>query len=87
MDFQKKRIKHYNSILPEVADLTSHAERRADEAERETEKLKKAQYISRLGEEYDGVVSGITTYGMYVKLPNTVEGMVHVTSLKDHYLL
>lgn len=82
----EKRIKHYNSILPEVADLTSHAERRADEAERETEKLKKAQYMSQfIGEEYDGVVSGITTYGMYVELPNTVEGMVHVTSLKDDY--
>lgn len=82
----EKRIKHYNSILPEVADSTSHTERRADEAERETEKLKKAQYMSRhIGEEFEGVISGITAYGIYVELPNTVEGMVHVTSLQDDY--
>ena len=82
----EKRIKHYNSILPEVADHTSHTERRADEAERETEKLKKAQYMGKhIGEEFDGVISGITNYGMYVELPNTVEGMVHVTSLTDDY--
>lgn len=82
----EKRIKHYNSLLPEVADLTSHTERRAEESERETEKLKKAQYMSKhIGEEFEGVVSGITAYGMYVELPNTVEGMIHVTSLKDDY--
>ncbi|MDE6209106.1 MAG: ribonuclease R [Lachnospiraceae bacterium] len=85
-DLTEKRIKHYNSILPEVADLTSHTERRAEEAERETEKLKKAQYMSKhIGEEFEGAVSGITAYGMYVELPNTVEGMIHVTSLKDDY--
>ncbi len=82
----EKRIKHYNSILPEVADHTSQAERRSDEAERETEKLKKAEYMGKfIGEEFDGVVSGITNYGMYVELPNTVEGMVRITSLADDY--
>lgn len=82
----EKRIKHYNSILPEVADHTSQTERRSDEAERETEKLKKAEYMGKfIGEEFDGVVSGITNYGMYVELPNTVEGMVRITSLADDY--
>lgn len=82
----EKRIKHYNSILPEVADQSSTTERRADDAERETEKLKKVQFMSRhIGKVYEGVISGITAYGLYVELPNTVEGMVHVTSLRDDY--
>ena len=82
----EKRIRHYNAILPEVADSTSTTERRADDAERETEKLKKVQYMSRhIGEIYEGVISGITGYGLYVELPNTVEGMIHVTSLYDDY--
>lgn len=82
----EKRIRHYNSILPQVADSTSTTERRADDAERETEKLKKVQYMSRhIGEIYEGVISGITAYGLYVELPNTVEGMIHVTSLNDDY--
>lgn len=82
----EKRIRHYNAILPEVADSTSTTERRADDAERETENLKKVQYMSRhIGEVYEGVISGITGYGLYVELPNTVEGMIHVTSLCDDY--
>lgn len=82
----EKRIRHYNAILPEVADSTSTTERRADDAEREIEKLKKVQYMSRhIGEVYEGVISGITGYGLYVELPNTVEGMIHVTSLCDDY--
>lgn len=82
----EKRIKHYTSILPEIGDHTSHTERRADEAERETEKLKKAEYMGKhIGEEFEGVVSGITNYGIYVELPNTIEGMVHVTALTDDY--
>ena len=82
----EKRIRHYESILPEVADESSRLERRADEAERDTEKMKKVQYMSRhIGEEFEGVISGITAYGMYVELPNTVEGMVHVTSMRDDY--
>ncbi len=81
-----KRISHYNNILPQVADGASVAERRADDAERETEKLKKVQYMSkRIGNIYEGVISGITAYGLYVELPNTVEGMIHVTSLYDDY--
>ena len=81
---EQKRIKHYLSILTEVAEHSSLTERRADDAERDTEKLKKVQYMSRhIGEIYEGVVSGITGYGMYIELPNTVEGLIHIHSLLD----
>ena len=79
-----ERISHYESILPEVAAHSSQMERRADEAERETDKMKKAEYIEEhIGETYEGIISGITTWGLYVELPNTVEGMVHVTNMYD----
>lgn len=81
-----KRISHFEHILPEVARQSSETERKADEAERETEKLKKAEYMGKhIGEIFEGVISSITSWGMYVELPNTVEGMVHVTSLQDDY--
>lgn len=80
----ESRISHYNGILEEVAAHASQTERRADEAERDVEKMKKAEYMeSHVGECYEGVVSGITNWGFYVELPNTVEGMVHVTNLYD----
>lgn len=82
----ERRIRHYEKILPEISLKSSHLERRADDAEREVEKLKKAQYMEQfIGEEMEGVISGITTWGMYVELPNTVEGMIRVTSLTDDY--
>ncbi len=82
----QKRLKHYDSILPEVAKHTSQTERRADDAERDTDKLKMVQYMeNHIGEEYEGVISGMTSWGIYVELPNTIEGMVPVTSLKDGY--
>lgn len=81
---EQKRIKHYLSILTEVAEHSSLTERRADDAERDTEKLKKVQYMSKhIGEIYEGVVSGVTGYGMYIELPNTVEGLIHIHSLLD----
>ena len=81
-----ERVVHYNQILPEVAKHASEMERRADEAERETDKLKKAEYMeSRIGEVFEGVISGITAWGIYVELPNTVEGMVHVSMLPGDY--
>ena len=83
----ESKIEHYQSILPEVAKRSSEMERRADEAERETIKLKKVEYMqAHIGEEFDGVISGITKWGMYVELPNTIEGLVHVTNMTDdHY--
>ncbi len=81
-----ERAEHYKAILPEVAKHSSEMERRADEAERETEKLKKAQYMEkRIGETFEGVISGITTWGIYVELPNTIEGMIHVSRLVGDY--
>lgn len=81
-----KKIEHYKSILDKVAFDTSKLERRADEAERETDKLKKCQYMSsRIGNEYEGVISGVTNYGLYVELPDTVEGMVHISKINGDY--
>ena len=72
------RTEHYKEILDEVARQSSVCERRADEAERESDKLKKAEYMSyHLGEEYEGIISGVTGWGLYVELPNTVEGLIH----------
>ena len=81
-----KRIHHYEKILPQIALSSSQLERRADEAEREVEKLKKVEYMEQfIGESFTGVISGITTWGIYVELPDTVEGMIRVMSLKDDY--
>nr|WP_294469302.1 ribonuclease R [uncultured Sellimonas sp.] len=84
---KEERIRHYQSILEEVSRHASETERRADEAERETIKLKKVQYMKKfIGEEYEGIISGITKWGMYVELPNTIEGLVHVANMTDdHY--
>ena len=63
---------------------SSQTERRADEAEREVEKMKKAEYMEQFaGKIFEGVICSITNWGFYVELPNTIEGMVHVTSLYD----
>ncbi len=83
---KEERIAHYREILPEVAKHSSETERRAEEAERETDKLKKVEYMEeRIGEEYDGVISGITSFGIYVELPNTVEGLIHVSKLPGDF--
>lgn len=81
------RISHYEEILPKVASQCSERERRAEEAERDVVRMKKAEYMrSRIGEEYEGVISGVTKWGVYVELENTVEGLVHVADMKDdHY--
>ncbi len=82
----EKRIDHYNEILPEVAKHSSEMERRADEAERETDKLKKVEFMeNHVGEIFEGVISSITAWGVYVELPNTIEGMIHVSMLPGDY--
>ena len=81
-----KRISHYEQILPEVTAEASRLERRADDAEREVEKMKKAEYMEQfIGETFDGVISGVTSWGMYVELPNTIEGMVRVADIPGDY--
>ena len=80
------KTEHYKEILEDVARQSSVCERRADEAERESDKLKKAEYMSyHIGEEFEGIISGVTGWGFYVELPNTVEGLVHVNTLRDDY--
>ncbi|MCR5754515.1 MAG: ribonuclease R [Acetatifactor sp.] len=80
------RVNHYKELLPDVAKHSSEMERRADEAERETDKLKKVEYMEEhLMEEFEGVVSGVTGWGIYVELPNTVEGLVSMSKLDDDY--
>lgn len=83
----EERMEHYRNILPETAAQCSSRERTADEAEREVVRLKKAEYMQEhIGEEYEGVISGVTKWGVYVELPNTVEGLVHVSDMRDdHY--
>ncbi len=79
-----KRYEHYEKILPGVAEASGDKERRADDLEREVEKMKKAEYMSAyIGQEYEGVISGVTSWGIYVELPNTVEGMVRLSDMMD----
>lgn len=83
----ERRLEHYKKILPSVATATSQCERRADEAEREVDKLKKVEYMSRhIGEFHEGVISSITNWGMYVELPNTCEGMIRLQDMEDFYI-
>ena len=83
---KEKRSAHYSRILPGVAVQTSALERRADEAERETQKLKKCQYMEAfVGHCFEGVISGVTNWGFFVELPNTVEGLVRLSALEDDY--
>ncbi len=80
----EKRKQHYGKILTEVAKQSSMMERRAEEAERETVKLKKVEYMKQhYDENFEGVISGVSEWGMYVELPNTVEGLVRIQSLLD----
>ena len=58
----------------------------AVDAERETDELKKAEYMEdKIGEEYDGIISSVTNFGLFVELPNTIEGLVHVSYMTDDY--
>ncbi|CAM4144591.1 ribonuclease R [Lederbergia lenta] len=76
----------WNAELPEIADHTSKRERRAVEAERDTDELKKAEFMEdKIGEEFEGIISSVTNFGMFVELPNTIEGLVHVSFMTDDY--
>ncbi|WP_075982873.1 ribonuclease R [Bacillus massilinigeriensis] len=76
----------WGARLPDIAEHSSKMERRSVEAERETDELKKAEYmVDKIGEEYDGIISSVTNFGMFVELPNTIEGLVHVSYMTDDY--
>lgn len=82
----QKRLEHYESILPSVAQQSSTMERRAQDAEREVDKLKKVEYMQQyIGEVFTGVISGVTSWGFFVELDNTIEGMVPINSLLDDF--
>jgi ribonuclease R len=83
---ESKRIKYLEKVLAGMSDHCSQRERLADEAERETDNLKKAEYMmDKVGMEFDGIVSGVTSFGIFVELNNTVEGLVRMTALDDDY--
>ncbi len=82
----RKTRAHWASLLPEIAKHSSDMERRAVDAERETDDLKKAEFMQdKIGETFDGVISGVTNFGLFVELPNTIEGLVHISYLVDDY--
>lgn len=77
---------YWNERLEDIARHSSEMERRADEAERETDEMKMAQFMeNKIGETFEGIISGVTNFGIFVKLPNTIEGLVHVSHLTDDY--
>ncbi|HHK0740376.1 exoribonuclease R [Streptococcus pyogenes] len=82
---QEKRD-HFAQIIPELATSSSQLERRAIDAERVVEAMKKAEYMAEyVGEEFDGIVASVVKFGFFVELPNTIEGLVHITSLPEYY--
>jgi len=85
-ELDSQRQEKLNKIVAKVAKISSERERIAEEAERETDDLKIAEYMSKhIGDVYEGVISGITTFGIFVELDNTVEGLVHVSNLEDDF--
>lgn len=85
-DTSPETIAYWQTVMGELADHSSEMERRAVDAERDTDALKKAQYMSdKIGEEFEGMVSSITNFGIFVELPNTVEGLVHISNMTDDY--
>src|SRR5690606_6162927 len=85
-DTSKETVVQWSAVMDEIAEHTSSRERRAVEAERDTDALKKAQFMSdKIGEEFEGIVSSITNFGIFVELENTVEGLVHISNMTDDY--
>ncbi|MER1958939.1 MAG: ribonuclease R [Solibacillus sp.] len=85
-DTSSETVFQWGQVMDEIADHTSGRERRAVEAERDTDALKKAQFMSdKVGEEFIGIISSITNFGMFIELDNTVEGLVHISNMTDDY--
>ncbi len=83
----KKKAK-YARLAVKYSEMSSEAERNAEEAERDLEKIKMCEYMEEhIGEEFDGIISSITSFGMFVELPNTIEGLVHVENMEDDYYI
>ena len=85
-ELSKNLSKKLEKNLPKIADQSSTREREAASAERETVDLKKAEYMSnKIGEEFEGVITSLTSFGIFVELPNTIEGLIRLSSLTDDY--
>jgi ribonuclease R len=84
----EQREEYLNQRIPDVARSCSERERAAEEAERETEDLKKVEYMKeREGEVFEGIISNVTSFGMFVQLDNTIEGLVRMSSMEDDYYI
>lgn len=84
----KKLIDCWNAKLPELCEHTSQKERDAIDCERDVDSMKMAEYMeSHIGEEYDGVISSIMSFGMFIQLDNLVEGLVHISEIKEDYYI
>lgn len=83
---QENRFESLAARVSDIALQSSERERVAVEAERDTEKLKKAEFmLDKIGEEYTGIISGVTSFGMFIELENTVEGLIRLSDLTDDY--
>ncbi|MGF0027718.1 ribonuclease R [Streptococcus alactolyticus] len=81
-----EKIEHFRQVIPELATSSSALERRAIDAERVVEAMKKAEYMEEyVGEEFEGVVSSVVKFGLFIELPNTIEGLIHITTLPEFY--
>ncbi|EGQ0362171.1 ribonuclease R [Staphylococcus pseudintermedius] len=81
-----RAMHEWEEKLPQIAEHTSNHERRAIDAERDTDELKKAEFmIQHIGDEFEGVISSVANFGMFVELPNTIEGMVNMQNMSDDY--
>jgi ribonuclease R len=82
----ENRKKNLMDLVDISSKQSSETERIAQDAEREVDDLKKAEYmVDRIGEEFEGLISSVTSFGIFVELPNTIEGLVHITALDDDY--
>ncbi|HEL1022511.1 ribonuclease R [Streptococcus equi] len=88
-DYQQvtqEKIDHFAQVIPGLAASSSQLERRAIDAERLVEAMKKAEYMAAyIGDVFDGVIASVVKFGMFVELPNTIEGLVHITNLPEYY--
>ena len=86
VDHSSKAKNKWNERLPDIAEQSSVTERRAVDAERETDEMKKAEYMqTKIGETFEGVIVSVTNFGMFIQLANSVEGLVHISNMKDDY--
>lgn len=82
----QEKVDHFAQVIPELAVSSSQLERRAIDAERVVEAMKKAEYMADyIGDVFDGVIASVVKFGMFVELPNTIEGLVHITNLPEYY--